>query len=48
MSSKVDKEERVSKHCNKIDITPAQKEEMRVNKSPSREINAEDEFKTVI
>ena len=48
LSDKVDKAERVSKHCSKIDITPAEKVEKRVNKSPSREINAEDEFKNAI
>ena len=49
MSSEVGKTERVSKHCGKIDITsPAEKEERSVNKSPSREINAEDDLKTTI
>ena len=48
LSDKVDKAERVSKHCSKIDITPAEKEEGRVNKSSSREINAENEFKNAI
>ena len=48
LSSKVDKPERVNKHCKKTVITPAEKEERKVNKSPSRKINAEDEFKTAI
>ena len=44
LSSEVRKTERVSKHCSKIDTTsPAEKEERSVNKSPSREINAEDD-----
>ena len=44
LSSEESKTERVSKHCSKIDPTsPAEKEERSVNKSPSREINAEDD-----
>ena len=36
LSNKVDKTERVSKHCSKIDTTlTAEKEEWSVNKSPS-------------
>ena len=49
LSSKVDKAERVSKHCRKIDTTsPAEKEKRSVNKSLSRRINAEDDPKTII
>ena len=51
LSSKVDKAERVSKHCRKIDTTsPAEKEKRSVNKSLSlsRKINAEDDPKTII
>ena len=50
LSSQGSKAERVSsKHCTKIDTTPpAEKEERSVNKSPSREINAEDDLKTTI
>ena len=44
LSSEVGKTERVSKYCSKIDTTSrAEKEERSVNKSPSREINAEDD-----
>ena len=44
LSSEASKTERVCKHCSKIDTTsPAEKEERSVNKSPSREINAEDD-----
>ena len=49
LSCDVDKAERVSKHCSKIDTTPpAEKEESSVNKSPSGEINEEDDLKTSI
>ena len=39
---------KVSKHCSKIDTTPAEKEERSVKKSPSYEVNAEYELKTAI
>ena len=49
LSNEVRKTERVSKHCSKIDTTsPAEKEERSVKKSPSLEINAEDDLKTTI
>ena len=51
LSSVVVRTERVSKHCSKIDTTspsPAEKEERSVNKSPSREIDAEDYLQTTI
>ena len=49
LSSEVGKTQRVSKHCSKIYPTsPAEKEERSVNKSPSPEINAEDDLKTTI
>ena len=48
MSSEVGKAERVSKHYSKIDTTQAEKEERSINKSPSREIDAEDDLKTTI
>ena len=48
LSNDVDKAERVSKHCTKIDTTSAEKEKRNVDKSPSREINAEDDLKTTI
>ena len=49
LSSEVGKTERVSKYCSKIDTTSrAEKEERSVNKSPSREINAEGDLKTTI
>ena len=49
LSSEVAKTERVSKYCSKIDTTSrAEKEERSVNKSPSREINAEGDLKTTI
>ena len=49
LSSEVGKTQRVSKHCSKIYPTsPAEKEERSVNKSPSPEINAQDDLKTTI
>ena len=40
---------KVSKHCSKINTTsPAEKEERSANKSPSCEINPEDDRKTTI
>ena len=51
LSSVAVRTERVSKHCSKIDTTspsPAEKEERSVNKSPSREIDAEDYLQTTI
>ena len=49
LSSEVGKTKRVSEHCSKIDTTsPAEKEERSVKKSPSLEINAEDDLKTTI
>ena len=49
LSSEVGKTEMANKYCSKIETTsPAEKEETSVNKSPSREINAEDDLKTTI
>ena len=50
LSSEVDKAERFSKHCSKIDTTttPAEKEEGSVNESSSCEINGQDDLKTTI
>ena len=51
LSSEVDKAERVSRHCSKIDTsttTPAETEERSVNKSSSHEINGQDNLKTTI
>ena len=49
LSIEVDKTERVIKHSSKIDTTsPAEKEEMIINKYPSLEINAEGDLKTTI
>ena len=45
----VGKAERLGKHCRKTDTTsPAEKEKRSVNKSPSREINVEDDLKATI
>ena len=50
LSSEVDKAERFSKHCSKIDTTttPAEKEEGSVNESSSSEINGQGDLKTTI
>ena len=48
LSSKVSKAESDSKHCGKIDTTPAEKEERSIKKSPSYEVNAEYDLKTAI
>ena len=49
LSSEVGRAERFSKCCSKTDTTsPAKKEVRNVNKSPSCEINAENDLKTTI